>query len=217
METNNIDSIIKKAIEASGNFYGVEANKSKDKIWKHVQRQKQSHPRLILLRFLTASCILLLISTSVITISLVKTKKSMKTLVEVNSILKKKATVNNQNTSAEKKPVTAANVNSPDTIYIEKIRTASKPVIKTIQVVDTVYVKQIVYVEKEQHPELLTTNENSMVMDSTYQKNTNNYETNILISNRESVKQEKRKRIQIKFGGNKVQTSEGRLAFTAKL
>ena len=41
METHNIDSKIRKAIEESADFYDAEAGKSKERIWQHIQRKKQ--------------------------------------------------------------------------------------------------------------------------------------------------------------------------------
>lgn len=216
METHNIDLFIKKAIDESANFYDIEANKAKEKIWKHVQLQKQNHHRPILIRSLVAACILLFISTSVISLSLIKTKKTIKTLVELNNTLKDYTIESNQNTLTKKEPVIAANANSPDTVFIEKNVVVSKPVIITKQIIDTVFIRQIVYVEKEQAQETLTAIENSYPTDSIFQSNANNYETEILISNNEKVKREKGKKIQIKFGGNKDQTSSGTLAFTTE-
>jgi hypothetical protein len=217
METHNIDSIIKKVIDGSMNFYDMEANKAKERIWKQVKFQQQKHPRLILLRFLVAACILLFISTSIISIAYIKTNKSIKTLAELNSALKNNSTVNDQNTLNIKEPVTASNIKSTDTIYIERKVIVSKPVNIIKYVIDTVYISKIAYVKKEQTQKLFTGNENNITIDSNFQTHTNNYETKILISNNEIIKQGKRKKLQFKFGGNKDQIDNGTLAFSAKL
>jgi hypothetical protein len=217
METHNIDSIIKKAIDDSGNFYDHEANKAKERIWKQVQFKKQNPPRLILLRSLVAACILLFVSTSVIYISFIRTKETIKTLVELNSTLMNNSTANVQNSKPVKEPLTATNYNSPDTIFIEKKAIVTNPIIITKHIIDTVYIRQIVYVEKEMTSELLASVKNSIIADSSYQKNEKNYETEILIRNNELPKKEKGRRIQIKFGGNKNQLKNGILAFTARL
>ena len=217
MKTHDIDSIFKKTVDESANFYDIEANQAKGRIWKHVQTQKENRPSLVLIRLLAAACILLLISTSVATLSFIKAKRSMRTLVEANNTLMKNATASPPNSFAVKEPMTAARSNSTDTIYIEKKVVVSKPVLKTIQVVDTVYVKQIEYVEKEHSPELLTANEHSLVPDSQGQKKEKLYETEILIRNNESIKPKKRKKLQLKFGGNNNPTNNGTLAFTTKL
>ena len=36
METHNIDSIVKKVVDESMNFYDMEANKAKKRIWRQV-------------------------------------------------------------------------------------------------------------------------------------------------------------------------------------
>jgi len=217
METHDIDSMVKKVVDESMNFYDVEANKAKERIWKQVKLQRQSYPRFILVRLLVAACMLLFISTSIITIAYIKTYNSIKTLTELNSNLKNNATVNDQNPFLIKEPEIASNIKSVDTIYIERKVIVSKPVNITKHVIDTVYISKIVYVEKEQVQKLLTDNENCIASDNDNQLPPNNYETKILISNNELINMDKRKKLQIKFGGNRDQVNNGRLAFIVKL
>jgi hypothetical protein len=217
METHNIDSMVKKVVDESMNFYDLEANKAKERIWDQVKLQRQNPPRLILVRSLVAACILFFISTSIISIAYIKTNKSIKTLAELNSALKNNATVNDQNTFNIKEPVIASNIKSTDTIYIERKVIVLKPVNITKHVIDTVYISKIIYVEKEQAQILLTDNENLITTNSNNQTHTNNYATSILISNNELIKKEKRKKLQIKFGGNKDQINNGKLSFIVKL
>jgi len=217
METHNIDSMVKKVVDESMNFYDLEANKAKERIWDQVKLQRQNHPRFILVRSLVAACILFFISTSIISIAYIKTNKSIKTLAELNSALKNNATVNDQNTFNIKEPVIASNIKSTDTIYIERKVIVLKPVNITKHVIDTVYISKIIYVEKEQAQILLTDNENLITTNSNNQTHTNNYATSILISNNELIKKEKRKKLQIKFGGNKDQINNGKLSFIVKL
>jgi transcriptional regulator of met regulon len=216
METHNIDSIIKKVIDESVNYYAPEADLAKERIWKKVQFQKRGNISLVLLRLLVAACILLFLSTSVISISYFRTKKSIKTLAQLNCTLINNAKAHDKIALEMNESVYTPYFKSNDTIYIEKKVTVSKPVIITKQVTDTVYVRQIVYVKNEQTPELLTKNENSFYSDYNIQNSPALYETKILISNNESNKQERRKKIQIRFGGHNEQPGDGTLAFTTK-
>jgi hypothetical protein len=216
MDTQNIDSEIKKVIDGSADYYNIEAAKAKERIWKQVQAQKQRYPKLLIVRSLVAACILLFIITSVMSISLINAKKSMKALVESNSILIDKSTANNQKNLIKENAAIPAKVNSTDTIYVERKEIVSKPIELRKQVIDTVYIKQIVYIEKEPTPESLAANVNSITANPTFQETSTNYNTEVLISNNESNKGRKGKRIQIKFGGNKDQLNNGTLAFTTK-
>ena len=172
-----------------------------------------------MLRSLVAACILLFISTSIVSIAYIKTNKSIKTLAGLNSALKNNPSINDQNILNIKEPVIASNIKSTDTIYIDRKVIVSKPVNITKHVTDTVYISKIIYVEKEQAQILLTDNENSIATNSNNQTHTNNYATKILISNNELIKnrrKEKRK-LQIKFGGNRDQINNGKLSFIVKL
>jgi len=216
METHNIDSKIKRVVEESVNFYDSEADLAKERIWKQVRLRKQVNISLILLRLLVAACILLFFSTSVISVSYYRIKNSLKTVAEANSTLMNKTNAFYQKALIINEPLNAQEIKITDTIYIEKKVMVSQPVIVTKQVIDTVYVRQIVLVEKEQTPVLITDYENSIAGDSNIQNSMAQYETKILISNNEPVKQEKRRRIQFKFGGNNQQISDGTLALSAK-
>ena len=213
METHPIDSIIKKAISESENFYNTEANNAKDRIWNQVQLRKQSQPKPLLFRLLAAACILLFISTSLIAISYIKDRNTINTLVELNNSLKNKVAINNKKEIINKKTIISSNFNASDTVYVEKKVIVNNTVISSKQITDTVYIKQIVYVEKEPAPAILTTTEKSGSTDAIGQKSTSNFEAEILINNNESVKKEKKNKIQIKFGGNKNQINSGNLAF----
>jgi hypothetical protein len=216
METHKIDSTIKKAIIESENHYDSEANIAKTRIWNHIQIQKQKQSKPPLLRLLVAASILLFISLSIITISNIRNRNTINTLVELNCKLKNEAIIRNKNT-LKQESIIATNVSIHDTIIIEKKVIEYKPLVTTKQITDTVYIQQIVYVQKEQKPALLITNENNSSADSILRTIGNNYNSEILISNKESLKREKGKKIQIKFGGNKDQINGGTLAFTTKL
>lgn len=215
METHDIDSIFRKAIHESGNFYDSEANDAKERIWNEVQGQKQSKP--FLFRLLVAACILLFFSTTVISISNIRNRTHINSLVELNKKLEDAAAKNNNKPAINKESAIAANVRFTDTIYIEKKVIVNKPIVTTQRITDTVYIKQMVYIEKEQTPELLTTIEIKNSPDPTTQTTESHQETEIIISNNEPVNKKKRRKLQIKFGGNKNQASSETLAFNRKL
>lgn len=216
METHKIDSIIKKAINESENHYDSEANIAKERIWNHIQLQKQNQSKQSLLRFLAAASILLFIGLSIITISNIRNRNTINTLVELNFKLKNEALISNKN-NLRQESIIASNVNIHDTIFIEKKVIKYTPLITAKQITDTVYIQQIVYVEKEHEPALVISNENNSSKDSIPRTIGNNYKSEIIISNKESLKAEKGKKFQIKFGGNIDHINSGTLAFTTNL
>ena len=217
METHNIDSEIRKVINESADFYDLEATKSKEKIWQQVYSKKQSRPKFYLLRSLAAACILLFAATFIITHSNIKANRKIKTLVELNSSLQNQINTIKKNNSIQKELLAETNNVIPDTVYIEKIVSVSKPVIKTEQITDTVYIERTVYVEKEETQKLIAASANSFPAETSPQLIPRNYETRIYIRNNNTEKRKKERKLQIKFGGNKNQSNEGTLALTTEL
>ncbi len=216
METNKIDFIVKKAINESENYYDSKANSAKERIWNQVQLQRNDKHTSHFFRLLVAACILLFISTSVVSILNMNARNRIKTLVALNSELKNKANMNFNDSTITEEAVKSAQVNSTDTVFIRNVAAIVKPVVTIQQIKDTVFINQIVYVEKEQAPELLATTDKNISTDSISKKIAIKNETEILIVKNESVKKKKRTNKLIKFGGNRNQTSDGGLALTAK-
>jgi len=216
METHNIDSEIRKAIEESADYYDTEAGISKERIWQHIQRKKQGQPRLIMLRSLAAACILLFVTLFILTISYSKADRKIKTLVELNRTLQNQTVANKESTSAQKELLSVTQIASPDTVYIEKKVPVSKPVIKAIQIVDTVYIERKVFVGKEQ-PQKLVAAADGYPAETPPQLTINNIEAQFIIRDNKTLKHKKERKLQIRFGGNKNQSNEGILALTTEL
>lgn len=212
MKMQNIDTIFKNAIEKSEGFYSSKANDSKERIWENIRTQKQKHPKLILFWWLVAACILLFFSTTVISLWNIKAKNKIETLVALNSNLMKNNLEKSQNSITVKEPKQVAI--TPDTVYIKKEVIFSKPIVITEVISDTVFIEQIVYIEKETSKELVANNDIPNQTGSSSQFISESNETKILIRNSENGKKGKRKKFQIKFGGNKNQANSGTLAYT---
>ncbi len=217
METHKIDSLIKNAIHESNNFYDSVANNAKERIWNQVQPKKKNHPRLLLFPLLVAASVLLFVCLSVVTISNVKNRNTIKKLVELNNALRNESIQNNTGTLIKRENVIATNTCKPDTVYFEKKIIEYKPLVTIKQTTDTIYIQQITNIEVEQKPASLTVYALNNPKDSIIQTSEDNFKSEILITNNESFTKEKRKKIQIKFGGNKDQTNGGTLALTTKL
>lgn len=215
MENHNIDSLFRKAINESQDFYDSQANKSKERIWTNIPLQKQPKP--LLFRLLVAACILLFIGTSLLSISNFRAQKTINTLVESNGLLRNKATINIKNASINNQSTLAADVQTTDTVYVEKEVIVAKPVTTIKHITDTVYIQQLVYVEKEQAPDSIIALENRPPVDSLIHNAPVLYETEIVISNNGPLEKKKRKKFQFKFGGNKDHKNSGTIALTSKL
>ena len=211
MEKHKIDSLIKNAINESDNFYDSEAINAKERIWNQIQPQKQVKPLFPWL--LAAASILLFVGLSVVTFYNIKYKSTINTLVESNTLLKNDLSISKQNLLTKKETVAAAYRQTTDTVYIEKKIVEYKALVTTQRITDTVYVKQIVYVEKEQDANLIAVNENSSSSDSSSKTIEDNYQSDIIISSNDAIEKKKSKKMRIKFGGNRTQIKEGTLAF----
>ena len=211
MKKHKIDSLIKNAVNESDNFYDSEAINAKERIWNHIQPQKQVKPLFPWL--LAAASILLFVGLSVVTFYNIKYKSTINTLVESNTLLKNDLSISKQNLLTKKETVATAYRQTTDTVYIEKKIVEYKALVTTQRITDTVYVKQIVYVEKEQDANLIAVNENSSSSDSSSKTIEDNYQSDIIISSNDAIEKKKSKKMRIKFGGNRTQIKEGTLAF----
>ena len=211
MKKHKIDSLIKNAVNESDNFYDSEAINAKERIWNHIQPQKQVKPLFPWL--LAAASILLFVGLSVVTFYNIKYKSTINTLVESNTLLKNDLSISKQNLLTKKETVATAYRQTTDTVYIEKKIVEYKALVTTQRITDTVYVKQIVYVEKEQDANLIAVNENSSSSDSSSKIIEDNYQSDIIISSNDAIEKKKSKKMRIKFGGNRTQIKEGTLAF----
>ena len=153
MEKHKLDSHFKKAINESSDFYDAEAKHAKERVWNKVKTEKRSTP--LLYRLLAAASILLLIFLSSSVYYNLKFKSAIDKLVETNTILKseKEDVLNSQDVS------TALSTQKVDTLYIEKKNDILKPVLTTKYIKDTVYVKQIVYLDEKEESKVKPSNE----------------------------------------------------------
>ena len=213
MEEHKIDSLLKKVLNESENFYDAEALKAENRVWNQIHPQKQEKP--LFIRFLAAASILLFIGLSAVTFYNMKHRSVINELVESNVLLKKDLMIYKQNLLTKKETMAASYKPPTDTIYIEK-KVFQKPQITTQHITDTVYIKQIIYVEKQPEANSITVNDTSSSLDSSRTRIKNNYQSDIIISNNEFLKKKKQKKMKIKFGGNRSQNRKGTLALTTK-
>lgn len=145
MEKHKLDSLIKKAINESIDFYDSDAELSKARIWDKVKTKPQKQAIPLFYRILSAASIILLIFLSVLSYSNLKLKSSVEKLAETNDQLK----AENQNLESIKDLNLSLASQRTDTVYVEKNKSTTKSFVTTKYIKDTVYLKQIVYIEKE--------------------------------------------------------------------
>ena len=186
METNNIDSLIKKVIDESSDFYTQQANAAKNSIWQQVQTPAKKRSGLFLIYSLAAACVTLLILSSILGLSLINSKKSSDSI--------------NKNTFSclvadysKRKVFDDDSMNnnmavSVDTIYILKTQIVYQPVEVLSYNIDTVYIPQIIYETIMIKNDSLVANESDL---NTFTDNKNDVPVNnneIIISNNDSDK-----------------------------
>ncbi|MBN1116915.1 MAG: hypothetical protein JXA77_06915 [Bacteroidales bacterium] len=215
MKTQNIDSEINKIISESVSFFDSEADNAKERIWQHLQLNEQQQIKPIWFRALAAACILLFFTTSVFTISYRKADRKISALTELNSSLQKQVELKNAIYQKESQVETYTAV--PDTFFIEKIVSVPFTVMEIQKIVDTIYVDRTVYIEKESSMQMATALSDDFSFVPSAQLRADYYETRILLSSSESIKQKKERKLQLMFGSNKIQSKEGILSFRAEL
>ncbi len=147
MDNNKLDAQFKKAMTESSDFYELEANHVKDRIWNQVKTEKKSKPFYV--RLLAVASILLLIFLSSSMYFNLKFNKTINQLVEANTQLN----LENQELQVENKSQLAFYEQKLDTAYAEKKKSESQTIAMNKYTRDTFYVKKIVYVEKEKTSE----------------------------------------------------------------
>ncbi len=212
METNNIDSAIKKAVDESAGFYNDYANEAKDRIWKQIQTPEKKRQGLFLVYSLSAACVVLLIISAVLGLMLLNSEKNISYRSGLSCNFKV-TDINKQicRTTTEKTDIVV-----PDTVFIIKKEIVSQPVEIISHVTDTVYIPQIIYKnnEIENDPVVIREPDIKTVPEIRKEDPVNGRE--ILISNSNSGKGKKDRKFRFLLGGNTNQVNSGTLALSAK-
>ena len=142
MDELKFDKEIKRKLEESKDFYNPQALNAKEKIWSEVQKGKSNNRQKMLIRILSAACILLLLISSILSISLHRTNNLKTEIAEQNRVSQLKYNqislqLNNKNSSISQ--------NKIDTVFIKKTKIVQQPVIITKTLTDTVYLREVVY------------------------------------------------------------------------
>ena len=214
---NNIDTIFRKVVEQSADFYDTKAERAKERIWNHVKPVRKIQWQNNLIRILSAACVLLLFCTIVLSVSFIKAKGTLLKLAELNQSIKNDTDIQEKPAFAMQTPDQEVSLHSTDTIYIEKKVIVYQPVVTRERVVDTVFQTQLVYTEKTQSPEALPSATSNAEADRGYQNKIPFQDKEIMISNNEKLKPERRKKFQIRIGGERNQDDNVPLALTVKL
>lgn len=212
MDTQKFDSLIRNAITGQEKHYDSLAEEARGRIWGKIQQTQKRRPS-VLVFTLAAACALLLLVSSILFYSLRRSQDMASIQAQTISLLKSKTglqsatAVNKALASAEKK------TDRKDTVYIVLERIVTAEAASTSP--DTVYIQQIVYVNKpapvssaenlRETPEIDSTKAASPV------KN-----TEILISSGSEKPKAKSRKLRIRFGGEHLPENNGNLALTAR-
>ena len=211
-----IDSIVRKVIEESKDYYNDEAAKVKGKIWEHIQSKKQDRPNRVLVHSLLAACIVLLLTTVFLSFTLVRSKNSEKILIALNNNLSDKLAVNNKITINKRNKSNPIKENPNDTVYLVKKEIIYQPVERISRITDTVYVQKKTDSIKVASKELLIA-ENHKISKSTVDNEPHFYNTEVVIRKNVSGQEKKKKKIRFRFGGDRDQSENKTFTLSAKL
>ncbi|NJO70457.1 MAG: sigma-70 family RNA polymerase sigma factor [Bacteroidetes bacterium] len=140
MDTQNIDAIVKNAMEASESYYDSQALEAQERIWNQVQQSRRRKIPVLFLS-LAAACVLLLFVSSFLWFSLVRTKQSVTTQAALISQFNRKSILTEDSVRVTG---TAQGEVMPkkDTVIVVKKVFVNQPVVSTITRTDTVYIEK---------------------------------------------------------------------------
>ena len=187
MEKHKLDSLLKNAINESNDFYDSDAELAKERIWNKIKPQKKVIP--LFYRLLAVASILLLILLSVSTYSNLHYKSSIKELVETNKQLK----LDKNNLLSKNETSLIIAKSKKDTVYIEKKSSNTEPVVTTKYITDTVYLKEIVYIEKKKDSTLNSSKVIASDSNAESNTNSNSSQKNVKVKNSNDEPSEKDK------------------------
>ncbi len=142
MDKQSIDSDIRKLLEESVDYYDAQANEAKDRIWGEIQKSGQKNQPALLVRILAIACTLLILISTGLSVLYFRSNRIVLAMKEHN------AQMNNYNIKLLEKQLSDEQKRT-DTIVITQKEYIDKPVFITEKVVDTIYMKETVYVPVE--------------------------------------------------------------------
>ncbi len=217
MEPHNIDAHFRKTVDASTGYYDIEADQSKNRIWQQIQPGNKKQATLLLYRLLLAACILLLFCSGTLAILLFREKNSVRFLAEANRSIKTESLHHPIAIPAEKPSSVVSQTVKTDTVYIRRNVIVYKQLNTVEKQVDTVFIHQTIYTEREPVTELITVIQNPIKNETQQPDLIQNNDREIVISNKQGRKEKKKGKLLFKYGGNNSHEGNGTPAFTVNL
>ena len=124
MDKHKLDSDIKALFEHTNNYYEALALEGKSRVWDKVQHRNSKKYSALLVRVLAIACILLLLITSGLYVTLLNSKKTNQKLAEKNS-------KNESQLSSLKIQSSSEQIHTTDTVFVTKKEYVNQPVIVT--------------------------------------------------------------------------------------
>ncbi|MBK7174992.1 MAG: hypothetical protein IPH84_17600 [Bacteroidales bacterium] len=217
MEPHNIDAHFRKTVDESAGYYEIEADQSKNRIWQQIHPGNKKQAPFLLYRLLIAACILLLFCSGTLAILLFREKNSVRFLAESNRSIKTE-TLHHQIAKPAEKPSSATSQTvKTDTVYIQRNVIVYKQKNTVEKQVDTVFIHQTIYTEREPVTELITVMQNPVKNEPPQSYQIQNTNREIVISNKQGRKEKKKGKLLFKLGGNNSPEGNGSTAFTVNL
>lgn len=217
MEPHNIDSHFRKTVDESAGYYEREADQSKNRVWQQIQSGNRKQANFLLYRLLIAACVLLLFCTGILAILLFREKKSVRILAEANRSFKNESVHHSAPRSTENISSATSQTVKHDTVYIHKNVIVNKLNNTVEKQVDTIFIHQTIYTEREPAPELITVIQNPVKNESQQPAQLQNTDREIVISNKQGRKEKKKGKLLFKLGGNNTPDGNGSTAFSVNL
>jgi hypothetical protein len=211
MDKHKLDTDIKELFENSKNYYGPLAREAKSRIWNTIQNNAQEKFNTPLVKILTIACILLIMFSSILSVSLFNSRRTFQNLAELHKELIEKPLENKTNSPEEK-------IYTADTVFITKVKFVDRPVAITRTLTDTVYLKEIVYVPENN---LQTTNNHKEYNDDfVFEKSIEDtliYTSEVFIQNLSAKQPAKERKINFRIFNTRENTHTEQKKFAIEL
>lgn len=142
MDKHKLDSDIKAIFESSNNYYEAMAQQAKARIWENIQQNEQKKYPAHLIRILAIACILLILLSSGLSVSLLNSRSTLQRITDKNSYTEKQLSKFMDQSTAER-------IHVIDTVVVTEKEYIDRPVFVTQTLTDTVFIKEIVYMPED--------------------------------------------------------------------
>lgn len=192
MDKHKLDSDIKAIFENSKDYYEPMAQQAKARIWENIQQNEKKKYPAYLLRILAIACILLILLSSGLSLSLLNSRRTLQRITDKNSYTEKQLSKFMDQSIAER-------IHVIDTVVVTEKEYIDRPVFVTQILTDTVFIKEIVYMPEDVKQNIISEDNTPVMNYEAAIKDTLSFTSEVLIRNMHMKEQAREPKMKIKL------------------